>query len=189
MFEVSRCGSTGHCGGGQAHPRITRRAVEVRHRSWPMWALIHSGCRSRNEHIPKEKPCLILIVRTAAELDIVRRSASPCGVGRDVVELEEAGLAATAHAPDERATSLIALPHRTLDRTAGMWRPAAVPSPPLGRGADAWANLRRSRWSMSRVSARSRSVPISPSGSAWRASACARRSFSCVSRERVTCSL
>jgi hypothetical protein len=57
----------------------------------------------------------MLVVRAAAELDILGRGCASRCVRRDVMELEERGLAAPASPSDERATFLIALPHRTPD--------------------------------------------------------------------------
>ena len=68
-----------------------------------------------DQRVPEEKARLILIVSTAAELDIVRCSSTSCRVRRDMVKLEERGLVATADTPDKRAASLVALPHCTPD--------------------------------------------------------------------------
>jgi hypothetical protein len=68
-----------------------------------------------DERVPEEMTRLILVVRAAAQLDVVRRGCASRRVRRDVMELEERGFAALAGASDERAASLIALPHCTPD--------------------------------------------------------------------------
>src|SRR5262245_56543747 len=68
-----------------------------------------------DEHVAEENARLVLIVRSATELDIVSCGGSSRRVRRDMVKLEERRLAATAHTPDKRAASFVALPHCTLN--------------------------------------------------------------------------
>ena len=68
-----------------------------------------------DERVPEEKVRLILVVRAAAELDVVRRGCASRRVRRDVMELEERGLAAPACPSNKRAAALIAQPHCTPD--------------------------------------------------------------------------
>lgn len=86
------------------------------HRKWIRW---RGGCRAphfpplAHQRVSEEDARLILVVRAAAELDVVDRSGAASGVRLDVVELEERRLAASPRGPDECAASLIALPHCT----------------------------------------------------------------------------
>jgi hypothetical protein len=57
----------------------------------------------------------MLVVRAAAELDVLDRGGAACGVWSYVMELEERGLPIPARPSDERAAFLIALPHCTPD--------------------------------------------------------------------------
>ena len=65
---------------------------------------------------PKNRLRLILVVRAAAELDVVRRGCASSRVRLDVMKLEERGLVAPACPSHERAATLIALPHVPPDR-------------------------------------------------------------------------
>jgi hypothetical protein len=68
-----------------------------------------------DEGISEGKARLVLVVRTATELDVVGRGDTSRCVGDDVMELEDRRLAASPCASDERAASLIAQPHCTPD--------------------------------------------------------------------------
>ena len=68
-----------------------------------------------DERVPEEKARLILVVRAAAELNVVRRCCASHRVRRDVVELKEPSLATAARPSDKRTASRIALPHFTPD--------------------------------------------------------------------------
>ncbi len=68
-----------------------------------------------DQRVSEEKLRLILVVRAAAELDVVGRRRASSRVRRDMMELEERNLPAPSSASDERAASLIALPHCSLD--------------------------------------------------------------------------
>jgi hypothetical protein len=52
-----------------------------------------------DERVPEEKTRLILVVRAAAQLDVVRRGCTSRRIRRDVMELEERGFAALTGAP------------------------------------------------------------------------------------------
>jgi hypothetical protein len=68
-----------------------------------------------DERVSEEKARLILVVRAAAELNVVCRGCASRRIRRDVMELKERGLTAPACATDEPAASLIALPYCTPD--------------------------------------------------------------------------
>jgi hypothetical protein len=81
------------------------------------WSVLHPHLLSlADERVPEEKARLILVVRAAAELDVVCLGSASRRVRRDVMELEEGGLAAPACASDEPAASLISPPYSTPDR-------------------------------------------------------------------------
>ena len=69
-----------------------------------------------DQRVPEEKARLILVVRAAAQLNVVGGGWASRRVRRDVMELKEGDLAASARAPDEPAASLIALPDCAPDR-------------------------------------------------------------------------
>jgi len=78
-----------------------------------------------DERVAEEEARLILIVRAAAELDVVRRGGASGPVRLDVVELQECCLAASACASNKGALSFIAQPHGTPDSrwyVAPRWR-------------------------------------------------------------------
>ncbi|MBI2246507.1 MAG: hypothetical protein HYU65_00970, partial [Armatimonadetes bacterium] len=59
---------------------------------------------------------LVPVVRAAAELDVVYRGRATHGIGRDMMELEEAPLStAAAVAAREGAAPAVSEPHRSLD--------------------------------------------------------------------------
>ena len=60
-----------------------------------------------DEHIAEEKARLILVVRTAAELNVANRGGAARCVRRDVMELEESGLPASSCTPNKTATSVV----------------------------------------------------------------------------------
>jgi hypothetical protein len=65
---------------------------------------------------------LISIVRSAAELQVRSRSFPAVGKRDDVMELEQATLAAPAAGADEGASPTVALPHFPFDRRRHMAR-------------------------------------------------------------------
>jgi hypothetical protein len=66
--------------------------------------------------IPEEKARFILVMRTAAQLNVVGCRDAAHRVWHDVVELEKRDLLASPRAPNERATSLTAATQRALRR-------------------------------------------------------------------------
>src|SRR5436309_577805 len=96
-------------------PGLNLPRLESSHRPAPRtrrWSVLHPYLLSlADERVAEEKARLILVVRAAAELDVLRRRRASRRVGRDVMELEERDLATPACASHERAASLIALPH------------------------------------------------------------------------------
>ena len=72
------------------------------------------GCSLADDAVAEEQVSLILVVRAAAELNVVRGAYPSRCVRRDVMELEERGLAAPTYPSNKSAASLVALPHGTL---------------------------------------------------------------------------
>ena len=66
--------------------------------------------------IAKHEHGLVLIVRTASQLDVSDGRRSAVGVRHDMVEFEKRRLSTSSCAADERAASLIAPPDLALDR-------------------------------------------------------------------------
>lgn len=68
-----------------------------------------------DERVTEDQARFILIVRAAAELNVVRGGCASRRVRFDMMEFKERGFAASAFASDERTASLIPLPDRTPD--------------------------------------------------------------------------